>query len=373
MKRKYSIIILIVILFFSFNISFAQTVGVLSNQDVYQDKDGKVFVDINKLSQLLGFNYTQNQGQIEISKSSLTVDEVINKVTKSVVAIIGDSKNIKADDFYYSKIPAGLTHGSGVVVDSNGLIITNNHVIEDMKQPYVIFYDSKAYKATILYSNKEIDLALLKVNRSNLTPIEFENTKNIKVGMQVLAIGTPLFLGWRNTVTQGIISGLNRPVEETYTYLQTDASINPGNSGGPLVDMEGKLVGVNALGVVYYQGINFAIPVDNVRYFLEHYKKYGKIKRCYTGLEFEDSWLSYVGLPSNQGLKIVNIKKDSPLYGKVQEGDTLILIDNVPINSIAEYNEALKKYLPNDKAILKFKRGNNVFEFQIVLKEYPSK
>lgn len=187
-----------------------------------------------------------------------------------------------------------------------------------------------------------------------------------------LAIGTPLFLGWRNSVTKGIISGLNRPVDEVYTFLQTDASINPGNSGGPLVNMQGKLVGINTLGIDYWQGINFAIPAENILYFLDHYKKFGRIKRCYLGLEFEDSWLSYVGLPSNLGLKIIDVKADSPLKGFAQENDILVTIDSYPINSIAEYNQTLMKYLPGDKVKIKIKRNGKILEKEVILKEWPT-
>lgn len=367
MKRHFKLhLIVFTVFIFSLNIAFAQSI-VVSSKTI----DGKTYIELDSIKEFLGIEYSNTQNGVEIKKKELSISEIIDKVNKSVVAIIGDSKKIKADDFYYSKIPAGLTHGSGVVIDKNGLILTNNHVIEDMKQPYVIFHDAKAYKANVLYRDKDIDLALLKVNRSNLIPIEIEDPKNIEVGQDVLAIGTPLFLGWQNSVTKGIISGLNRPVEETYTFLQTDASINPGNSGGPLVNMQGKLVGINTLGISYYQGINFSIPVENVLYFLDHYEKFGKIKRCYLGLEFEDSWLSIVGLPSTLGLRIVDVKDDSPLKGFVQENDILISIDNYSINSIAEYNQTLMKYLPGDKIKLKIKRDNQIYEKVVSLKEYP--
>ncbi|MEZ0536829.1 S1C family serine protease [Caldicellulosiruptoraceae bacterium PP1] len=375
MKRFFKVISIVLILAFCLSsISFAQSQLITDTKEI----EGKTYVEINNLSQILEFNYTKNENGIVVSSKTLSVKEIIDKVNKSVVAIIGDSKKIKADDFYYSKIPAGLMHGSGVVIDKNGLILTNNHVVEDMKEPYVIFYDAKAYKGTVLYRNKDIDLAIVKVNRSNLTPIEIEDPKNIDVGDDVLAIGTPLSIAWRNSVSKGIISGLNRPVDETYTYIQTDASINPGNSGGPLVNMQGKLVGINTLGIAYWQGINFAIPAENVLYFIDHFKKYGKLKRCYLGLEFEDSWLSYVGLPSTLGLKIVDVKSDSPLKGFVQENDILISINNISINSVAEYNETLKKFLPGDKVLVKIKRQDKtqdkiqdkILEKTVTLKEY---
>jgi 2-alkenal reductase len=138
----------------------------------------------------------------------------------------------------------------------------------------------------------------------------------MKVGDEVVAIGTPLFFGYRNSASKGIISGLNRPVDRSYMYLQTDAAINPGNSGGPLVNMNGELVGINTLGYMFYQGMNFSIPIDNINYFVNQYNKFGRIKRCFTGIEFEENWAALLGLPSNQGLKVVTIQKDAVVNSK---------------------------------------------------------
>lgn len=333
------------------------------------------YVKLSDIKKALGFDYKKT------STSSITITkkgsnkELISNVTQSVVAIIGEDKKINSEavnDYYYSKIPAGLMHGSGVIITNDGRIITNNHVVENMKDIYVVLYNNKSYKATLLYRNEDLDLALIKINCTNLKPIQFEKMENISAGDEVIAIGTPLYFGWSNSVSKGVISGLNRPVDETYTFLQTDASINPGNSGGPLINMDGKLVGINTLGIEYFQGINFSIPVENVEYFIQHYNKYGKVKRCYTGLEFEESWLALVGIPSSQGLKIIGLKDDN-IFSKnqLQEGDILEAIDKTPITSIASYNEFLKKKLPGQAIKLSFSRGPTKFTVSAKLKDYP--
>ncbi|QEK12675.1 trypsin-like serine protease [Crassaminicella thermophila] len=306
----------------------------------------------------------------EIGKEKKKVSEVIDGVNQSVVAIIGKNVKYREREYIYSKVPKNLQHGSGVVINDNGRIITNNHVVDGLDKIYVVTYDGKVYQAELLYADKEIDLALLQINRTDLQPIKLADEKEIKVGDEVIAIGTPLFFGYRNSASKGIISGLNRPVDRFYTYLQTDASINPGNSGGPLVNMNGELVGINTLGYMFYQGMNFSIPVGNINYFLDHYNRFGKIKRCFTGIEFEENWAAMLGIPTNQGLKVVAIQKDAVVNTQqVKEGDMLEAIDGKAVTSIAQYNEILKGYLPGDKVKLTLSRENEKFDIKIVLKE----
>lgn len=306
----------------------------------------------------------------EYQKEKKKVSEVVDEVNQSVVAIIGKNTKYREADYIYSKFPKNLQHGSGVVINGEGQIITNNHVVDGIEDIYVVTYDGNVYNGELLYADKEIDLALLKIERTDLKPIKLADENEIKVGDEVVAIGTPLFFGYRNSASKGIISGLNRPVDGTYTYLQTDASINPGNSGGPLVNMNCELVGINTLGYMFYQGMNFSIPVSNINYFLDHFNKFGKIKRCFTGIEFEENWAALLGLPTNQGLRVVTVQKDAVVTSEqVKEGDMLESIDGKATTSIAQYNEILKNHLPDDKVKLTFSRGKDKFDITVVLKE----
>ena len=307
--------------------------------------------------------------QYEVQRKK--VSEVIDEVNQSVVAIIGrNTKYRENNNNMYSKFPTNLQHGSGVVVDVEGRIITNNHVVDGLDEIYVVTYDGNVYNAKLLYANSEIDLALLKINRSDLKPIKFAKEEEIKVGDEVVAIGTPLFFGYRNSASKGIVSGLNRPIDNIYTYLQTDAAINPGNSGGPLVNMNSELVAINTLGYMFYSGVNFSIPIGNVSYFIEQYDKFGRIKRCFTGIEFEENWAALLGLPTNQGLKVITIKKDAVVTSnQVYEGDMLEAIDSKSVTSIAQYNEILKSHLPGDKVTLTLSREGSKFNLTVELKE----
>jgi 2-alkenal reductase len=350
---------------------FSQEQQSLSTREI----GGETYIKLKDAQSVFDFSYQKNSNESIVIHNQQRdwIKNVAVNVNPSVVAIIGEDRKLNPDlinDYYYSKIPAGLMHGSGVIVSQDGRIITNNHVVEPMKTIYVVLSNKKAYEATLLYRNKDIDLALIKINAAGLKPIQFEDTKNITVGDEVIAIGTPLYFGWSNSVTKGIISGLNRPVDETYTYLQTDASINPGNSGGPLINRSGNLVGINTLGIEFFQGVNFSIPVDNVQYFLNQYNKYGKIHRTYTGIEFEESWLSLMGIPSNQGLKVITLKDDCIVdKSKLQEGDILESINGASITSIASYNEILKGQLPGQEVKLTFSRNDKSFTIKAILKE----
>lgn len=373
MKKALTLLLTLIIALSLVTPCFSQEQQSLSTREI----GGETYIKLKDAQSLFDFSYQKHSNESIIIRNQQRdwIKNIAVNVNPSVVAIIGEDRKLNPDlinDYYYSKIPVGLMHGSGVIVSQDGRIITNNHVVEPMKTIYVVLSNKKAYEATLLYRNKDIDLALIKINAADLKPIQFEDTKNITVGDEVIAIGTPLYFGWSNSVTQGIISGLNRPVDETYTYLQTDASINPGNSGGPLINREGKLVGINTLGIEFFQGVNFSIPVENVEYFINQYTRYGKIMKAYTGLEFEESWLALMGIPSDQGLKVIGIKDDCIAgKNKVLEGDILQSIDDTNITSIASYNEKLKEKLPGQNVKMIFSRDDKPYTVMAVLKEYP--
>lgn len=333
-----------------------------------------VFAAVDEKQEVLQSIDEIRKAEEETMTEKKKVYEVVDEVNQSVVAIIGKNTSYREEDYIFSKYPKNLQHGSGVVIDNEGGIITNNHVVDGIEDIYVVTYDGKVYKAELLYTDKDIDLALLKIERKDLKPVKLADENEIRVGDEVIAIGTPLFFGYRNSASKGIVSGLNRPVDGIYTYLQTDASINPGNSGGPLINMKCELVGINTLGYMYYQGMNFSIPVGNIKYFLEHFEKYGRIRRCFTGIEFEENWAAMLGLPTNQGLKVVTIQNNSIVSKEqVKEGDMLESINGKPTNSIAQYNDILKDHLPGDKVRLTFSRGAASFDITVTLKEQPVK
>ncbi|NOU94470.1 trypsin-like serine protease [Paenibacillus sp. LMG 31456] len=301
-----------------------------------------------------------------------SIPAVIQKTTSSVVAIIGkpsNGKDSRERDRY------DLAHGTGVIVESNGSILTNAHVVKNMRNINVVTSDGKSYPGKTTHYDEESDLALVKIDAAGLTPATFAAPSDIKVGESVMAIGTPLSFALRNSVTYGIVSGMDRSVQSKYQLIQTDAAINPGNSGGALVNMKGQVIGINTLKYVQYgvDGLGFAIPVDTVQHVLEHFRKYGKVKRPNLGLELGESWEAVVGLPSSNGLEVTYVEPDSPAAkAGIKQGDVLLSIDSKQTLNRVQYNEALKNYLPEQKVRLTVQSGNSTKTVDVVLAEERS-
>jgi serine protease Do len=297
---------------------------------------------------------------------------VLEKTTSSVVAIIGkpgDSKRVWQANRYT------LSHGTGVIVKSEGYILTNAHVVKDMRNITVVTADGKSYTGKTTHYDEESDLALIKIDATGLTPAVFASPKDIRVGESVMAIGTPLYFALRNSVTYGIVSGMDRSVQSSYQLIQTDAAINPGNSGGALVNMNGQVIGINTMKFVDFgvDNLGFAIPVGTVQHVLDHFFKFGKVKRVTLGLELGESWEALVGLPTASGLEVTYVEADSPA-GKagIKKGDVLLSIDSSKVSNLVEYNEVLKKYLPEQKVKVQLQSQGKAKEVELVLAEARS-
>jgi len=269
--------------------------------------NNKVYVDINALSSLLNFSVSQSNNTVNISsENDDIIPEIVKSVSPSVVGIIG---NVKTE----GKSAEGLALGTGIVIKSGGEILTNAHVVEDMTRIAVVLSDGSGYDARLKYIDKDSDLAEIKIDRIGLVPAKFGKKSDIVIGKTAIAIGTPLSFQNRNSASVGVISGLNRSIDGYYQYklIQTDVALNPGNSGGPLVNINGEVIGINSISRINAQGMNYAIPVDTVQFVLDHFYKYGKVKRVTLGAEFEEDYVALYGLPSKTGLKITRVKDGS--------------------------------------------------------------
>ncbi|MEB3102378.1 S1C family serine protease [Ferviditalea candida] len=330
--------------------------------------NGEVYVKASSMVQALGGSgkYDSKSGKFHYTGS---IPDVIDKVSPSVVAIIGKPSNVPGSQ---DGNRFQLAHGTGVIVKADGWIITNAHVVKDMKNIVVVTSDGKQYAGKQTNIDEESDLALVKINASGLTPAKFNTDGHIRVGETVIAMGTPISFALRNSATVGVISGMNRAVNSNYRLLQTDAAINPGNSGGPLINLNGEVVGINSLKFVEVSvdNMGFAVPADTVQYVLKHFWKYGKVKRPDPGFLLEESWESVVGLPSNEPLKVTAVQSTSSAYEKgVREGDILYSIENSNVSTITDMNELLKNYLPGDKVQMMFQSNGDLVKRVIILGE----
>ena len=333
--------------------------------------DDKTYVPLRGVFEAAGAEVSWNEetqtAGINIS-NSLSDDElipsVIESVSPSVVGIIGRGKT---ESYYGSQ--EGSMSGSGVIIQTGGEILTNAHVVKNMNTILVVMNDGKGYEAQLKYIDEDTDLAIVKIKKIGLPVVKFANSEDIVVGKQVIAIGTPITFSLRNSATVGHISGLNRSVGEPYRLVQTDTAITHGNSGGALINMNGELVGITSSG---YSGTNtnFAVPVDTVKYVLNQFELYGKVRHISFGAEFQEDWLAELGVPSEAGLTIKGLEKSSPLAkASFKTGDVLVSVDDVAINSIVELNELMKNYLPGDTVKVGVKTNGEIKYADIVLDE----
>lgn len=306
----------------------------------------------------------------KIKNSAATEDPIpgiIKNITPSVVGIIGkdDSGGNSGPDDRYN-----LTHGSGIIVKSNGWIVTNAHVIKDLQNAVVVTSDSKTYSVKETYLDEVSDLALIKINATSLKPAKFiPSTGKTVVGEKVVAIGTPISFSLRNSATVGVISGLNREVAAAYRLIQSDTAINPGNSGGPLMNMKGEVLGINSLkySAVGVENMGFSIPADTVQYIMNQLFKYGEVKHPSLGLELEPSWSTIVGLPTLDPLTVTKVASAEALKAGIAEDDVLYSIDGHRVVSLVDINELFKSYSPGTTVRLVMQSDGDIVIRKLVL------
>lgn len=273
--------------------------------------------------------------------------------------------------------------GSGVIISQDGYIVTNNHVVDGADELTVTLNDNREFSAKIIGTDKQTDLALIKVNAKDLPAITIANSDDLKVGEWVLAVGNPYNLN--NTVTAGIVSaksrGLGASANGIESFIQTDAAINPGNSGGALVNTRGELVGINAM--LYSQtgsftGYGFAIPTTIMNKVVADIKKYGSVQRVQLGITGTDV-LNHINrqkdqgkeidLGTNDGVYVNSVSEDgNGAEAGLEEGDVITKVDGKPIVKMSELQEIINAKRPGDKITLTYLRNKKKIEKTITLK-----
>lgn len=328
-------------------------------------KDDRVFVPLRAVSESLGADVSwdeENETAVvqTVSYDDTSVSAMVESVSKSVVAIIGNYGGVDA-----------MSGGAGVVIKPAGEILTNAHVVKDLNTIVVVLWDGSCYEGQIKYIDEAIDLAVVKIGKLGLPAIRFANSDSISTGQTVFAIGTPVSFSLRNSVSKGIISGLNRAPEKDYRFLQTDTAINPGNSGGPLVNLNGELVGINTWGYAgtTVSNLNFAIPVDTVSYALSQFEKNGKIVRVDLGATLDEGWAASMGLPTPDGLTVSKVRAGGPAEAAgIVVGDSIVKLGADEIHSLVDWNEAIKNYVPGSQAEVTLWRNQEFVNVTVLFK-----
>lgn len=297
-----------------------------------------------------------------------SIAPLVKEIKDSVVAI----KNIKK-----SKINSSIS-GSGFIIDKEGIIVTNYHVIKDANQIEVIL-NSKNYKAKLIGYDKKIDIALLKINSNNdFDFVEFADSSKIEIGDLIVAVGNPYGLG--GTVTSGIISALNRDINMTPydNFIQIDAAINKGNSGGPTFNMDGKVVGVNTA-IISPTGGNvglaFSIPSNDVKKIIYDLKKFGHVKRSWIGVKLQpldNDMLKALEINLEGSVIVTQIFPKSPaLKYQLKVGDIIYAMNNRKIEGIKDLVRTIYETNVNDFIKLKVLRNKREIEISIQTSQWP--
>ena len=270
--------------------------------------------------------------------------------------------------------------GSGVIVSPTGYLLTNNHVIDGADDIEVQLSDGRSAQATVVGTDPDTDLALLKINLDRLPAITFAPTDSLQVGDSVLAIGNPFGVG--QTVTSGIVSALGRSqlgLSTFENFIQTDAAINPGNSGGALVDANGLLVGINT--AIFSRsggslGIGFAIPVDVARQVMEGLISQGQVKRGWIGVEPRDlnpEIVEMLRLPVNSGVLITGVLRNGPASkAGVQPGDVVVKVGSQVVANTAQLLNAVSVLAPESRVTLTLQRGSKPLELNLQVAQRPA-
>lgn len=309
------------------------------------------------------------------SNKSYTAESAFDKVSDSVVGIVGYTDEI-------TTVENSATQGSGIILTSDGYVVTNAHVIGNSKTTYllqVVTSDGKSYNAGVVGYDSRTDIAVLKMDDAkDLKAATFGDSEKIELGEDIIVVGNPGGLDYQNSITKGIVSAVDRKMSSTslVKYIQTDAAINPGNSGGPIVNLYGQVVGIATAKIVSekYEGMGFAIPSATAKDIIDTLMKKGyvegRVKIGITGSNVSSTVASAYGIP--MGIMVDEISKDGPCYGTELKTDDIITgVDDKEIQSFSDIYEILETHKPGDKIVIKYYRmsDQSTGEVEVTLTE----
>lgn len=330
-------------------------------------------------------------GFTEDERENIQVYELLNE------AVVNITTETVAINWFLEPVPQEGGSGSGSIIDTRGYVLTNYHVIEKAYKIFINLADGSQFEGTVIGTDPENDLAVLKFDPPqgmDLKTVPFGDSGNLRVGQKVLAIGNPFAL--ERTLTVGIVSGLGRPIQTSNQtiirdMIQTDASINPGNSGGPLLDAEGRMIGINTM--IYSTsggsvGIGFAVPVNTAKRVVAELIQHGHVRRGWldaTVVQLFPALVSYAKLPVSSGLLVSRTKRGGFMeragirqgtepvrYGSsiiYLGGDIITAVDGLKVNRLADLYSALEDNKPGETVTVEIKRGNRTMTMDVELAE----
>ena len=319
--------------------------------------------------------------QQEVKLSGARNTPVVVAAQKVGPAVVGITNKAYVRDFFNRVQLTERGTGSGVIYDKSGLIATNNHVVEGAQEIIVSLTDGRSVKGRVLGADAATDLAVVKIDvDEDLPAAKFGDSSTLQVGEPAIAIGNPLGLEFRGSVTVGVISALNRSIElgdRKFNLIQTDAAINPGNSGGALVNADGEVVGINSAKVAVsgVEGIGFAIPVNSAKPILDELAQHGRIARPYIGASLIDKDISArygFDLDLHGGIFVMKIVTGGPVYNAgMRPGDIILTFDGAKVETVPELRTKLAEKKVGDTVAIVVLRAGIERTLQVTLQEMP--
>ncbi|MSQ33834.1 MAG: PDZ domain-containing protein [Dehalococcoidia bacterium] len=308
-----------------------------------------------------------------------SLSEVVDRARPAVVAVLVQSTAL---DFFLQPVPQQGA-GSGSILSSDGLIFTNNHVVEGARKITVVLPppDSRTFEARLVGRDPVTDLAIIKIDATDLPTLKLGRSTDVRVGEWVVAIGNALGLEGGPTVTAGVVSAVGRSIEsgqgrELHDLIQTDAAINPGNSGGPLINLQGEAIGINTAILANAQGLGFAISVDSARPILTQLIDRGRVLRAWLGVSIATVTAALAvenGLATNQGVLVAGVVRGGPAErGGLRPRDVIVTLEGQELRTARALTEFLLRSSPGDTVRLDVFRGPVRTTLNVTLGEAPA-
>lgn len=336
-----------------------------------------------------GGNYSGVSNPITINPTDQvdTAEAVAAKVIPSVVGISTTTEVIRENLFGMQSGQRIQGVGTGFIVSEDGFIVTNSHVVGDGSAETIVVQltDGREMEGTVLWNDTILDLAVVKIDARNLTAAELGDSDEVNIGAYAVAIGNPFGLAFDRSVTQGVISGLDRTITVGGTgqgvtmegLMQTDASINSGNSGGPLLNSRGQVIGINSAKAATGEGLGFAIPINTAKPIVEEVMETGTFKKAYIGIGGADVelYLQYYpdeDLGTNTGVFVSQIYQGSPAdIAGLKQGDVIVKLDDITIKTMNQLTRELFSFEPGEEVNLILYRGGQRLEVLVTLGTMP--
>jgi serine protease Do len=302
----------------------------------------------------------------------------VERLSESVVGI--ESTRLTRDNRFGGLVPVE-GQGSGVIIDPRGIIVTNNHVIDESARVQVNLKDGRTFVGEVIGTDPATDVALVKVEAENLPFATLGDSEKLKVGQIVLAIGNALGLPGAPTVSMGLIGALGRPLPGTdfvvEGLIQTDAAINPGNSGGPLADLDGKVIGMNTAMIPFAQGMGFAIPSETIKRIMEQITRHGRVVRPWLGISGTDVnkfVARRYNLAVDHGVLLAEVLGEGPARDAgLRVGDIVVKIGESKVDGMKDLVGSLSRLTIGDEVSVEFVRNGTTYETKLRLRETPEK